>query len=554
MPRVHLQGQRPPHQAARSRWACSTCARRKRGSRKGGHGRSLHDAAGIRSDGDRSSTSGSTCPTGKAAASLHGASRQRGIPELLGGDLSAASTLQQLLATMDACGVDVGVVALGCQTRKPSRSSTRWPSSPTACAPPSSTVRTDPSSKACGSACRPLTLVRPGARPPHSSTSTRSTTKLYYPIYRLPRARVAGVHQRGHPRPPRPLGLPTPRAPRGRPHRLQGTRPVIGAHMGHPYEALLMQYMLKWPDLYLSNSAYLAKYMEPERLPSWASKRGLGRVLYASDHPFLPMERAIDAARDLPLSSVAAEAYLGGTAAAPEAGLNRGSQPGPRWRVVERLVAPHRDRGSNAAGELEPSATARCGPPAASRRAWRALRESARRDATVTVASRHRQHLDHAAGGCRSGEVADLEDGYDGRFLFGHRREPPCDRLRLRPALLAHGRVSRRSRRPRAPHRPPRAAVLAALGPRMLELAKDRAAGAHPYFVPVEHTAFAREALGPGPVLATEVAVVLGTDRTDARPSPASTPASTCRCRTMRTTFGASATPTTTSRAAGATD
>ena len=38
---------------------------------------------------------------------------------------------------------------------------------------------------------------------------------------------------------------------------------VIGAHMGHPYEALLMQYMLKWPDLYLSNSAYLAKYMDP---------------------------------------------------------------------------------------------------------------------------------------------------------------------------------------------------------------------------------------------------------------------------------------------------
>jgi hypothetical protein len=90
---------------------------------------------------------------------------------------------------------------------------------------------------------------------------------------------------------------------------------VIGAHMGHPYEALLMQYMLKWPDLYLSNSAYLAKYMEPELVAFMDSKRGLGRVLYASDHPFLSMERAVDAARDLPLSSVAAEAYLGGTAA-----------------------------------------------------------------------------------------------------------------------------------------------------------------------------------------------------------------------------------------------
>ena len=60
---------------------------------------------------------------------------------------------------------------------------------------------------------------------------------------------------------------------------------------------------------------------------------------------------------------------------------------------------------------------------------------------------------------------------------------------------------------------PPERRVLAALRPRMLELAKDRATGAHPYFVPVEHTAFAREVLGTGPLLAPEVAVVLETDR-----------------------------------------
>ena len=45
------------------------------------------------------------------------------------------------------------------------------------------------------------------------------------------------------------------------------------------------------------------------------SSRGLGRVLYASDHPFLPMERAVAAARDLPLADAAAGAFLGGTAA-----------------------------------------------------------------------------------------------------------------------------------------------------------------------------------------------------------------------------------------------
>jgi hypothetical protein len=51
--------------------------------------------------------------TGKAAAAFMGQAGNEGIPELLGGDLSAASTLQQLLATMDACGVDVGVIAAG---------------------------------------------------------------------------------------------------------------------------------------------------------------------------------------------------------------------------------------------------------------------------------------------------------------------------------------------------------------------------------------------------------------------------------------------------------
>ena len=64
---------------------------------------------------------------------------------------------------------------------------------------------------------------------------------------------------------------------------------------------------------------------------------------------------------------------------------------------------------------------------------------------------------------------------------------------------------------------PPQQRVLAALGPRMLELAARRAAGAHPYFVPVEHTARARTILGPGPLLAPELAVVLETDPTRAR-------------------------------------
>lgn len=66
------------------------------------------------------------------------------------------------------------------------------------------------------------------------------------------------------------------------------------------------------------------------------------------------------------------------------------------------------------------------------------------------------------------------------------------------------------------PPRPPER-VLAALGPRMLALAAERARGAHPYLVPVEHTPIAREALGPDALLAPEQAVVLATDPTQAR-------------------------------------
>jgi probable F420-dependent oxidoreductase len=51
----------------------------------------------------------------------------------------------------------------------------------------------------------------------------------------------------------------------------------------------------------------------------------------------------------------------------------------------------------------------------------------------------------------------------------------------------------------------------------MLALARDRSAGAHPYFVPVEHTRLARGILGPDPLLAPEQAVVLEHDPEVAR-------------------------------------
>lgn len=59
--------------------------------------------------------------------------------------------------------------------------------------------------------------------------------------------------------------------------------------------------------------------------------------------------------------------------------------------------------------------------------------------------------------------------------------------------------------------------VLAALGPRMLALSASDADGAHPYNVTPEHTAEARQILGPGKLLCPEVWVLLETDAAKAR-------------------------------------
>jgi probable F420-dependent oxidoreductase len=120
-------------------------------------------------------------------------------------------------------------------------------------------------------------------------------------------------------------------------------------------------------------------------------------------------------------------------------------------------------------------------------------------------------------------EVAQRSDDLDaasgGRFLLGLgcSHEPlvrraglsygsPLEKMgQFLDGLDADGRVPHGHR------------VLAALGPRMLSVAHERAAGAHPFNVTPVHTAMARNALGPNAVLATELKVLLETSPTSAR-------------------------------------
>ncbi|HET9727919.1 MAG TPA: amidohydrolase family protein [Acidimicrobiia bacterium] len=89
---------------------------------------------------------------------------------------------------------------------------------------------------------------------------------------------------------------------------------VIVAHMGHPYEELLMNYMRKWPNLYVSCTAYAPKYMDPALVTFMNSQTYRGRVLWGSDEPWFPMRRSLAEARSLPLDEDAMAQFLGGTA------------------------------------------------------------------------------------------------------------------------------------------------------------------------------------------------------------------------------------------------
>jgi len=113
-----------------------------------------------------------------------------------------------------------------------------------------------------------------------------------------------------------------------------------------------------------------------------------------------------------------------------------------------------------------------------------------------------------------------IDDAYGGRFVLGIGvgHEYSTDRRGQRWDLpLARTRAYLDGMDAAAGERPAPPRMLAALGDAMLQLSAERALGAHTYFVPPEHTAHAREVLGPEPVLAVEQTAVLRSDPSEAR-------------------------------------
>ncbi|WP_331449627.1 TIGR03620 family F420-dependent LLM class oxidoreductase [Streptomyces prasinus] len=134
---------------------------------------------------------------------------------------------------------------------------------------------------------------------------------------------------------------------------------------------------------------------------------------------------------------------------------------------------------------------------------------------TVTVATGILSIWDHTAEEVAA-RISAIDTGARGRFVLGlgvsHGPKVP-QYTKPYSAMVAYLDALDAATPPvDSGHR-----ILAALGPKMLKLAAGRSLGAHPYLVTTEHTAEAREALGPDALLAPELSVVLDTDLDRAR-------------------------------------
>ncbi|MGW0414696.1 LLM class F420-dependent oxidoreductase [Streptomyces collinus] len=182
------------------------------------------------------------------------------------------------------------------------------------------------------------------------------------------------------------------------------------------------------------------------------------------------------------------------------------------WNVGLREEDPAR-RGdiAEAAAELEQLGygAAWLGGSSAPRHAAPLLEATSRLVVGTSIQSIWQYEAEESAAG-----FAELESAHPGRFLLG--------------LGVSHAKLADQYRRPYSAlvgyldaldtaGVPAGRRVLAALGPKTLELSRDRSAGAIPYLVTPEHTARAREILGETPLLAPEFAVVLETDPATAR-------------------------------------
>jgi predicted TIM-barrel fold metal-dependent hydrolase len=249
---------------------------------------------------------------------------QKGVLQLFGPDLAKGPTVEGLVAAMDDAGIDLGVLTAGLSDPERAHRLGGYAAEDFLAIAEQLPGRFLVSATVDRAAKPRLNCARVRELAAHDALALVRVTplveqyelnhRLYYPVY-------ATCEELGIPVSIN-VGVPGPQV-RSRcqdPVLLEDVLidfpglTIVGAHMGHPYEARLIQYMLKWPQLHLMTSAYLATYMDPALVRFMDSSRGRGRVWFASDHPVIPAKKALDAARALPLSEEGMALFLGDAA------------------------------------------------------------------------------------------------------------------------------------------------------------------------------------------------------------------------------------------------
>jgi predicted TIM-barrel fold metal-dependent hydrolase len=115
-----------------------------------------------------------------------------------------------------------------------------------------------------------------------------------------------------------PVGLPGPRLPGMMQHPqyldelayLWPELTIVTSHGGEPWTKLLVQLMAKWPNIYHVLSAMAPKYYPKDTIAFLNSSRGRTKVLFGTDHPFMPMQRVASELADAGIDEGARAAFL----------------------------------------------------------------------------------------------------------------------------------------------------------------------------------------------------------------------------------------------------
>lgn len=88
---------------------------------------------------------------------------------------------------------------------------------------------------------------------------------------------------------------------------------LIGSHIGHPWHLETVALLQKFENFYLTTAGWAPRYL-PAEVVQFMNTRGRHKVMWATDYPLIPVDRARSETDDLPLRDGVKECYLGANA------------------------------------------------------------------------------------------------------------------------------------------------------------------------------------------------------------------------------------------------